>query len=395
MSDLGPFGASGDDPFAGLPMFRDLAKMLSGSGPVNWEIAKQVSTYIATEGQPEGNVDPLARMHIEELARVAVLHVANVTGLPTSPSGGIVTLRPVGRADWTNRTLDAYRPLLEKLATSLSAATVDDDPAAAPDPSTDLLGGLTKVMSPVLLGMQSGFMVGHLSQRAMGQYDLPIPRPPSDELLVVPATITTFADDWSLPPDDVLLWVCLSEVAHHAVLSRPHVRARVEALLSEYVSGFQPDTGALDARLEGLDPMNPESLQSVLGDPETLLGAMQSPAQDATRRQLDALTAVIEGYVDHVLDAIGERLIGSYRSLTEALRRRRVERGDGDKFVERLFGLELGQAQYDRGSAFVDGVVERAGDNGLARLWQSARELPTPAEIDAPGLWLERIDIPD
>ena len=378
-------------------MFRDLAKMLSGSGPVNWEIARQVSTYIATDGQPEGNVDPLARMHVEELSRVAVLHVANVTGLETSASGGIVALRPVGRAEWTNRTLDAYRPLLEKLATSLSAATGGEADALgeAPDPSTDLLGGLTRVMSPVLLGMQSGFMVGHLSQRAMGQYDLPIPRPQSDELLVVPATITSFAGDWSLPPDDVLLWVCLSEVAHHAVLSRPHVRARLEELLSEYVSGFQPDSGALDARLEGIDPTNPETLQSVLGDPETLLGAMQSPAQDATRRQLDALTAAIEGYVDHVLDSIGERLLGSYHSLTEALRRRRVERGDGDKFVERLFGLELGQAQYERGSAFVDGVVERAGKDGLARLWGSARELPTPAEIDAPGLWLERIDIPD
>jgi len=375
-------------------MFRDLAKMLSGSGPVNWDIARQVSTWIATDGQPEGNVDPIARMHVEELARVAVLHVADVTGLETSASGGIVTLRPVGRAEWTQRTLDAYRPLLEKLATSLSAAT-GEDPADMPDPSTDLLGGLTKVMSPVLLGMQSGFMVGHLSQRAMGQYDLPIPRPQSDELLVVPATITAFADDWSLPPDDVLLWVCLSEIAHHAVLSRPHVRARLEELLGEYVGGFQPDTGALDQRLEGLDPMNPDALQSVLGDPETLLGAMQSPGQETTRRQLDALTAAIEGYVDHALDLVGERLIGSYHSLTEALRRRRVERGDGDKFVERLFGLELGQAQYDRGSAFVDGVVDRAGEPGLARLWNSARELPTPAEVDAPGLWLERIDIPD
>jgi putative hydrolase len=122
---------------------------------------------------------------------------------------------------------------------------------------------------------------------------------------------------------------------------------------------------------------------------------MQSPAQHEIRRHLDALTAAIEGFVDHALDTVGGRLIGSYPSLTEALRRRRVMRGDGDKFVERLFGLELGQAQYERGSAFVDGVVERAGEQGLARLWTSARELPTPAEIDAPGLWLERISLPD
>jgi putative hydrolase len=378
-------------------MFRDLAKMLSGSGPVNWDIARQVSTYIATDGQPEGNVDPLERMRVEELARVAVLHVANVTGLETSATGGIVTLRPVGRGEWTNRTLDAYRPLLERLATTLSGAAGDDgtDAPDGPDAGADLLGGLTRVMSPVLLGMQSGFMVGHLSQRAMGQYDLPIPRPPSDELLIVPATIDAFAADWSLPRDDVLLWVCLSEVAHHAVISQPHVRARLDELLTEYVGGFQPDTGALDERLEGLDPTNPESLQAVLGDPETLLGAMQSAAQQQIRVQLDAVVAVVEGFVDHALDAVGERLIGSYPSLTEALRRRRVMRGDGDKFVEHLFGLELGQAQYDRGGAFVDGVLERAGDDGLARLWTSARELPTPAEVDAPGLWLERIAIAD
>jgi uncharacterized protein (DUF2342 family) len=43
----------------------------------------------------------------------------------------------------------------------------------------------------------------------------------------------------------------------------------------------------------------------------------------------------------------------------------------------------------------VRGVLERAGDEGLSRLWHSERELPTPAEVDAPGLWLERIDLPD
>ena len=67
----------------------------------------------------------------------------------------------------------------------------------------------------------------------------------------------------------------------------------------------------------------------------------------------------------------------------------------GDRFVEKLFGLELSQKQYDRGEAFVRGVVERAGRDGLARLWTSTRELPTPNEVDAPGLWWERINLPD
>jgi uncharacterized protein (DUF2342 family) len=68
---------------------------------------------------------------------------------------------------------------------------------------------------------------------------------------------------------------------------------------------------------------------------------------------------------------------------------------DGTRFVGRLLGIELDATVYERGAAFVRGVLERAGDEGLARLWESAKDLPTPAEIDAPGLWLARIDLPE
>ncbi len=64
----------------------------------------------------------------------------------------------------------------------------------------------------------------------------------------------------------------------------------------------------------------------------------------------------------------------------------------GTRWFERLLGLDLTQDHYDRGRAFVDGVVERAGASGLERLWSSAEVLPTPNEVGAPGLWLARIE---
>jgi putative hydrolase len=393
MSSSGP--PEGFNPFEGMPLFRDLQGLFAAQGPVNWEIARQVGVWTAAEGVAEPNVEPLVRISFEELARVAELHVADATGLPTSLAGRSVSVRPVTRAEWAAVALEAYKPLLERLAAGLAGGPLEpDDEDAAMDPTAAFLGNISQVMSPMLIGMQSGFMTGHLARRALGQYDLPIPRPTSDELLVVPATIDKFADDWSLPVEDVRLWVCLNEITHHVVLGRPHVRARLEELLGEYAGGFEPDASSLEGRLAELDPTDPASMQAVLGDPEAVLGAMQTDAQRVVLRQISALVAAVEGYVDHVMDGVGRKLIGSYSSLTEALRRRRVERGDGDKFVERLFGLELGQAQYDRGQAFVQGVLERAGDEGLNRLWRSAAELPTPAEVDAPGLWLARIDLP-
>ncbi|HEV2760850.1 MAG TPA: zinc-dependent metalloprotease [Acidimicrobiales bacterium] len=389
MSSSGP---EGGNPFEGLPMFGDLARLFSRQGPVNWDVARQTAAWLATDGLAEPNVDPLERIRLEELVRVADLRVNAATGLDTSIAGGILSILPVSRGDWALHSLEAYRPYLERLATSLSASGGADSPA---DPTTQLLGDLGKMLGPVLLGMQSGFMLGHLSRRALGQYDLPLPRLPADQLLIVPANLDAFAAEWSLVADDFRLWVCLQEATHHAVLGRPHVRARLDQLINEYVSRFEVDPEALEASLGNLDPTDAAGLQAVLGNPETLLGAMRSPGQQETLSRIETLTAVIEGYVDYVMDTVGRGLIGSYNQLTEALHRRRVEATDGERFAARLLGLELGRGQYERGATFVRGVVERAGEAGLARLWVSERELPTPAELDAPGLWLARIDLPE
>jgi uncharacterized protein (DUF2342 family) len=102
----------------------------------------------------------------------------------------------------------------------------------------------------------------------------------------------------------------------------------------------------------------------------------------------------MEGYADHVLGIIGRRLIATFDQIHEAMQRHRVERGEAERFIEGLLGLKLERAHYERGQAFVDGVVERAGLDGLNRLWDGPAMLPTPNELDAPGLWLARIDLP-
>lgn len=395
MSGSGPFGGGAGNPFDGL--FGELAKLLSNQGAVNLEVARQMSLWLATEGRTEPNTDPVERMKFEELVRVADLHVAKATGLSTTVTGHPLTVTTVGRAEWARRTLSAYQPLFEGLAEGLASAVdagEDDDPTGA-EAGMDMFGGVTEVVGPLLLGIQAGSMVGHLARRALGEYELPVPRPPSDSLVLVPANVTEFATDWSLSLDDVRLWLCLNEITHHAVLGRPHVRARLDGLLRSYVAGFRPDPNAFQDKLTALDPTDPMSFQSVLGEPGELLGAMETPEQQVLLARIEALVAALEGYTDHVMDNVGRTLVSGYGALVEALRRRRSERGEGERFVARLFGLDVTPVQYERGRGFVKGVVERAGEEGLARLWHSERELPTPAEVDAPGLWLERIDIPN
>jgi uncharacterized protein (DUF2342 family) len=102
--------------------------------------------------------------------------------------------------------------------------------------------------------------------------------------------------------------------------------------------------------------------------------------------------AVVVGYTDWVVDAVAVRVIGGEAlRIAEAVRRRRVEQSPDDVFVERLLGIRVGDDQVHRGKAFVQGVVDRVGEPDLTRLLAFPGSMPTPSEIDAPGLWVARV----
>jgi putative hydrolase len=405
-----PEGFGSGNPFEGGPLgdlMRNLARFFTGQGPLNWEIARQMAQWAAAGGAPEDNPDPLSRVRLEELMRVAEMHVREATGMEVAP-GGVLSVTAVTRSEWARRTLDDWKPLLEKLAARM---TPSGPAGAAPwfggaEPGTEELGGagdpmarlfanLPQVLGPFLFGLQAGSMVGQLATRAMGQYDLPMPRPPRSELMLVPSAIDRFGAEWSLAADDVRMWICLREATNHAVLGRPHVRARLEELIGEYVDAFEPASQSLEDRMADIDLNDMASLQAAFGDPASLLEEMQNDAQRRIQVPLRALLAAVVGYVDHVMDTVGRRLISSYGPLTEALRRYRLEENGGARVLGQLFGVSLDAASYEQGQDFVRGILERAGEDGLARLWRSARELPTPAELAAPGLWLARIEFDD
>ena len=76
-SPFDPFGASPDGPFG--EQFAELLRRFSGVAPgATWDQARQMAAAIAAEGDSEPNIDPIARMHYEELARVAELHLGAV-----------------------------------------------------------------------------------------------------------------------------------------------------------------------------------------------------------------------------------------------------------------------------------------------------------------------------
>jgi putative hydrolase len=161
------------------------------------------------------------------------------------------------------------------------------------------------------------------------------------------------------------------------------------------VGAYEVQPDALQEQLGELNLADPSSMASLsqLGDPSALLGAMRSERQGPLLASLQRFVSVLEGYTDIVVEMLGEKMITSHARIDEALKRHRLDRGEAAAFVDRLLGLELDRRHYDEGIAFSRGVVERGGIEQLNRLWSSAEMMPTPAEFEAPGLWLARIDL--
>ena len=397
-----------EQPFAGIPLFGDLAKAMAGQGPLQWDVARQVAISTATNGtNTEANVDPSSRVSLEQLAPIADMHVRNYTGLTTCTSTGAGTALPnivvTNHSTWVHHTLESYKPLFTQLATALSNPNVETlQPGTELDTETDqmatMMSSLNKMMAPAMMGMSIGSMIGQLSLRAFGQYDLPIPREPKNQMLLVASNVEQFANDWSIAVDDMRMWVLIHELTSHAVLSVDHVRDSINQQISKYIAGFRPNPNALMERLTTMDlgttdPM--AMMQKFLTDPTIILGAVRSPEQERQAPVLDAMIASIIGYIDHSVDAMEALVLGGGAQIAEAVRRRRVESAPHDSFVEQLLGLRLTRQQVERGHGFASGVTERAGHDGLSQMFNKAGNLPTPNELDAPGLWLARIELQD
>jgi putative hydrolase len=383
-----PFGAD----------WAEIMRMLQSPGPVNMELARTTAKGMATidlesgAQTPELPVDPADANAFDGVVRAVQHAVAEATGISAALT---VPMRCVDRATWANVTLEGLEGIFGALANAFQQINGPETPSAEQQGADALFGMVMQSLVPLLLGGWAGSMIGLLSHHALGQYDLPLPLSTPPEMLFVVSNVDAFATEWDIPIDELRYALALREVVHGAQRTVPWIRDRLTRLASDYVGAYEIRAEAFDINIQGLDPTDPTAMQGLehLSDPGALLGAMQSDRQKPLLDELQRFVSVLEGYTDVVVANLGEKMVTTHARVDEALRRHRLERGDATGFVDRLLGLELDRAHYERGADFCRGVVEREGFDGLNRLWTSEAMAPTPAELDAPGLWLARIDL--
>jgi putative hydrolase len=385
-----PFGPIDPEQFADTPLFREIQRVLtSSSGPINWELARQIGIAGAQEGREDPAPSDVDQRSFEEAVRVAELQVARFTGLD-APSD-VAPVRAVRVADWVSANTESLRPFLEPAAEKVAAAIGDVSAASLPPdvpPEMAAMGGVLHQLSPLLLGAQVGTVLGFLGQHVLGQYDIAVPRPTPSPLIFVATNVARFERDWSLEPTEFRTFVALHEVAHRFEFARPWTEARFRELLEDFLSTLRIDAEGLGRKITTMDTADPDAMQSLLESDEGLFGAVLDDEQRIKLGRVQAFMAAAEGYADHVSDAVARELLPTYGRIEEAMSR--LDLSNADPVFERLLGIEMKRDQYRQGRAFCDAVTEATDEATLARIWDAPDAMPSLPEIEEPRLWLAR-----
>ena len=374
------------------PLLEDFGNLMS-SPRISREASEQIAQALATSGQTEANVPPDQRLLLDDLFALTQRVVAAETGLPVKAEPDVV-----GRGAWARRTVREWRRYTEELVMALQNEQPDGGGGEDLEfPSTSegdfLFKRLMESLTPTMAALWIGTAVGRLARSSLASYDIPVPRGETNKTMLVAPNIRRKAKAWNLSLEDTGLWVGLHSNTMACLMGIPHVTDRLNDLICEYMRT------CLRFRLEdaaqsiGEGFMNDHGkVQQIFSTLDSLL-SVEEDAGGEVKEDLEAFVGILLSYADFITEQLGRQMLGTQSPVHEAFRRRRLNPPSEYGSSGRLFGMDVSTSGIRRGAAFVDGVVERADSKSLGRLWGLPENLPTPNEVDAPGLWLARIDL--
>ena len=341
---------------------------------VDWSLARQVARLAAGTGERGG-----ADADVGAICAEMDGHVAAYTRL--EPATGIPGPELVSREEWASINLEALSTLLDPVAARLDRRLEFAGP----------LAGALRAGAAATLAAEAGLVIGYVSQRVLGQYEVSLlggDAPP--RLLLVAPNLRKAVRELRVDPDAFYRWICAHELTHvFQFQGVPWLRDHLSASVREYLS-------SVEVRIErgaagGLPSLpNPARLVELFRE-GGLAALVQTREQRALMSRMQAAMAVVEGYSEHVMDAIAEEAIPQREALRAALEARRRSRSAPERIVERLLGLDFKLRQYEVGKRFCDAVAAEGGMEALNRVWESPETLPTEAELERPMAWLERL----
>lgn len=292
------------------------------------------------------------------------------------------------RIDWIHANLAGFQRMFAPIE------ELDAGPGKNRNPVSRFVGGVNQAV----LSAEIGVLLGYMAKRVLGQYDLALlGREPvsAGKLYFVEPNIKGIERKLGLPQQDFRMWLALHETTHAFEFEAyPWVREHFNGLLERYMGFMRDDAEYLRQGIEGVRVLAQRVREGTTANGEesgSWIESFMNAEQRALFAEMQALMCVIEGYSNHVMNAVGRDLLANYDYISKKFEERQRERSTGEQLFARLTGLNVKMEQYRQGEAFVNAIVDQHGRAAITALWSGPESMPTMAEIREPARWSARV----
>ena len=368
----------------------DGALAVPSPGAVSWETAERVAGWVASRTRTPAPYRPdLLQAEFAELTAQAEELVAASTGMRSA--AGPARARVTDRAGWVHANVASFQRLLGPHLDRLDPTRLSGSNAML-----SRLAGPLASAGRTATGAQMGVVLGWLSTRVLGQYDLLITEEAAEEqdiVYFVGPNVVALERQHGFEPREFRLWLALHEVTHRCQFTAiPWMRDYFVSLVEEGIGSLEPDPARLAAALRrmtdqiraGRNPLEDNGALGLVATPEQLEGL----------HRIQALMSLLEGHGDVTMDRAGAADIPSAAHFSAVLRQRRTQAHGLSKILQQLIGIEAKLRQYAEGERFITAVESVGGPALLNNAWRGPEWLPSLDEIRDPHLWIDRVGAP-
>jgi len=350
---------------------------------------------VAAAGDP--SVLDVDRHKVVDALRLADLWLDEATSFST----GVRIAQAWSRSEWVEATLPVWSKLCDPIAdraVDAMGSMLTEDPselgAGLPGELSEAfkaisggmagLSGMMRRIGGMMVGSQTGAAVGALAQEVVSSTDVGLPLGPEGTAALLPAGVAAFGAGLSVDTDQVRLFLALREAAHHRLFAHvPWLRGHLLSAVEDYARGITVDPSQLREAMPQIDPANPEGMREALSG-AALFQPEDTPQQKAALNRLETALALVEGWVDTVVDAAARDRLPQAGALAEAVRRRRATGGPAEHTFATLVGLELRPRRSREAAAIWQGLTAARGVEGRDAVWSHPDLLPTAEDFDDP-----------
>lgn len=361
-----------------------LDTLTEAPGLVDWEQARAIAINMNRAASLTSVERQRLDAYYTELVNKAVPVVERYIGVSLPHSA--VSTHAFDRVDWINANIDAFRDMLAPF----EALAQDESKKNA---GSQLLAGINRRV----VSLEVGVLLGYLSRRVLGQYDIALlgrEQVDTGKLYYVEPNIRHIESTLGLPADDFRMWLALHETTHVFEFEGfPWVRPYFNSMLEEYFGYLKEDAALLGQGLKNLK-IFVERARSGDANSSWIEHLMNEKQRDLFNR-MQTMMSVIEGYSNHVMNAVGRDLLENYEPISRKFEYRQANKSQAELLFAKLTGLDVKMEQYRLGEQFIDAIADERGHDFAVRVWEGPEMLPTPEELRKPALWIARVDLQD